>query len=89
MKYTSNDMQIILIHPVVSAGQGGLRSWITLYIIYLLWSLSEPALLFSAGFIFLLNAASSKEYGPGDTGYYTAHYKLLNLYTTYVQDIFY
>ena len=25
-------MQIILIHPVVSAGQGGLRSWITLYI---------------------------------------------------------
>ena len=32
MKYTSNDMQIILIHPVVSAGQGGLRSWITLYI---------------------------------------------------------
>ena len=23
MKYTSSDMQIILIHPVVSAGQGG------------------------------------------------------------------
>ena len=32
MKYTSNDIQIVLIHPVVSAGQGGLRSWITLYI---------------------------------------------------------
>ena len=34
MKYTSNDIQIIVIHPVVLAGQGGLRSWITLYNIY-------------------------------------------------------
>ena len=34
MKYTSNDIQIILIHPVVLAGQGGLRWWITLYISY-------------------------------------------------------
>ena len=25
MKYTSNDIQIILIHPVVSAGQGGAK----------------------------------------------------------------
>ena len=25
MKYTSNDIQIILIHPVVSAGQGGTK----------------------------------------------------------------
>ena len=33
MKYTSNVIQIMLIHPVVSAGEGeGLRSWIALYI---------------------------------------------------------
>ena len=25
MKYTSNDIKIILIHPVVSAGQGGAK----------------------------------------------------------------
>ena len=25
MKYTSNDIQIILIHPVISAGQGGVK----------------------------------------------------------------
>ena len=31
MKYTSNDIQIILIHPVVLAGQGSLRWWINLY----------------------------------------------------------